>query len=181
MTHYSDVMRVTLYPFGMVKLPLAGLLLLLLSPVRAALVGQTAPDLDLTDLAGGRVALSALKGKVVFVHFWASWCGPCAEEFPKLNALASELGDKDFALLAVNVDAKRANVDKFLARHVKEPLKAKVLLDPSGKSPRDFANRAMPCSYVLDKEGVVRFVHMGFMEGDEARWRAEVSGLRAKK
>ena len=146
----------------------------------AVSVNDPAPDFQLNDFLGGHTSLASQKGKVLFVHFWASWCTPCKEEFPKLNELAVAYDEKDFAILAVTVDKAQANIQKFLSKYVQGPLKIKVLRDPEGKVAQMYRNRAMPITYVVDPAGVIRFVHMGFQSGDEARWRDEIEQLRSR-
>ncbi len=125
-------------------------------------VGDTLPDLTTFQLEGKLPA--DLKGKIVLVDFWASWCLPCAESFPALDALQKKYGDK-LVVLAVNVDEKKANMDKFLAKH---PVSFTIVRDAGQKLVAVAEPQTMPTSFILDGEGKVRFTHKGF-HGEETR------------
>src|ERR1700740_2946401 len=95
---------------------IAGLALALAPVVVGAVgVGEAAPGFSLASAKGDTVALDRLKGQVVYVDFWASWCGPCKRSFPWMNELAERYGDKGFTVVAVNVDKKREDAERFLA------------------------------------------------------------------
>jgi len=127
----------------------------------AAGVGEAAPALSLPDAAGAPVSLDALRGKVVYVDFWASWCGPCKRSFPWMNAMQQKYGADGFTVLAVNVDKKREDADRFLARL---PAGFTVVFDPAGASPAAWQVKSMPSSYVVDAAGRVILVENGFRE-----------------
>lgn len=147
------------------------------APSQADWMQKAAPDFELQNLAGESVSLKAQKGKVLFVHFWASWCMPCKEEFPKLNDLAAAYPPERFSVLGITVDKAQANIDRFLKKYVTSPLMIQVLRDPEGRVAEAYQNRAMPITFVVDRKGAIRFMHMGFQKGDEARWRSEVDQL----
>lgn len=121
----------------------------------------------LPDLAGfgleGKLP-DALKGKVVVLDFWASWCAPCAKSFPVLDELQKKYGGR-LAVVAVNVDEKAANMEKFLAKH---SVSFTVVRDARQKLVAVAEPPTMPSSFVLDGEGKVRFVHNGF-HGEDTR------------
>ncbi len=153
------------------------LLLLALSGSAFAGVGkgQRAPDFSLPTLAGGRMSLSSLRGKVVLVDFWAQWCEPCKRELPQLDKLAREFAGKDVVVLAVNLDKSQENAQR-LAQQL--GLTLPVLLDSSGATAATYDLPKMPSSFIVDKKGVVRYVHEGFEgSGDDDRFRAELSEL----
>jgi thiol-disulfide isomerase/thioredoxin len=145
------------------KIALAALLIGIFSTARAALkVGDTLPDLSTFKLEGKLP--DSLKGKVVIVDFWASWCKPCAESFPMLDELQKKYGDK-LVIIGVNVDEKAANMEKFLKKH---PVSFTVVRDAEQKLVAAAEPKTMPTSYILDGEGKVRFFHNGF-HGDDTR------------
>jgi len=144
----------------------------------AAWINDPAPAFTLKTISGESASLSDYKGKVVFVHFWASWCSPCKEELPKLNELAAAYDADEFKLLAITPDKSQKNISRFLEKYLTTPLAMQILCDPSGSVATAYRNRAMPMTFVLDKHGVIRFVHMGFQKNDETRWRMEIDQLR---
>ncbi len=140
-------------------------------------VGDPAPPVILPVLAGADQAsldLATLRGRVVYVDFWASWCGPCRLSFPRLQALRDELGPRGFEVVAVSVDESEEDARSFLEQ---VPVSYPVVRDGSGETPARFGVLGMPSGYLLDRDGVVRAVHQGFRRGDEQRLRAEVLAL----
>lgn len=144
----------------------------------AAEVGSTAPTYSLPT-AAGKVDTASLKGKLVYVDFWASWCVPCKQSFPWMNEMQAKYGDRGLHVLAINVDGKQSDADKFLGR---VPAKFQVAFDPAGVTPKQFAVKAMPTSYLVDGEGRVVYVHSGFRESDQKSIEAAiVAGLDTMK
>lgn len=135
-------------------------------------VGDALPDLASFQLAG--TLPSSLKGKVVIVDFWASWCLPCAESFPVLDELQKKYGDR-LVVIAVNVDEKAGNMEKFLKKH---PVTITVVRDAEQKLVASAAPETMPTSFIIDRDGKVRFLHNGF-HGEETRQKyvAEIESL----
>lgn len=114
------------------------------------------------------------RGKVLYLDFWASWCGPCRQSFPYMKRLSSYYVSKPFALVAVNVDHSRQNAEAFLAAFGPD---IQVVFDPAGRLAQKFGVREMPTSVLIDKSGRVRFVHNGFYESQELFYDAHVSEL----
>ncbi len=143
----------------------------------AAKVGDRAVDFTLPDLGGQTVQLSSLRGSVVVVDFWASWCVPCRKELPALDVLARRYADgkKPVVFLAVGIDKERANATKFLSSAKISAVR--ILLDPDGKIAAAYDLPTMPSSYVIDAKGLVRHVHSGFSPGDEKAIAQEIDGL----
>jgi thiol-disulfide isomerase/thioredoxin len=138
---------------------------------QAAKAGDPAPDVALVDLAGKPWKLADLRGKVVLVDFWASWCQPCKKELPILDGLARKYAGKA-VFVAINVDQERGNAEKLLGE-----LKVATLqigLDPQGKAAAAFDVPTMPSSYVVGRDGAVRALHAGFEPGDERELAAAV-------
>jgi len=125
-------------------------------------VGDTLPELASFKLEGALP--DALKGKIVIVDFWASWCLPCAKSFPVLDELQKKYGDK-LVVLAVNVDEKKANMEKFLQKHA---VGFAVVRDAEQKLVAVVEPATMPTSFILDGAGKVRFLHNGF-HGEDTR------------
>src|SRR4051812_9039150 len=137
--------------------------------------GQKAPDFSLSTLAGGKLSLASLRGKVVVLDFWAQWCEPCKKELPELQKLSRDYAGKGVVVLAVNLDKQRDNAAR-LAKQL--GLSFDIPLDPSGSVAGTYDLPKMPSSFVIDKKGVVRFVHEGFEgSGDVARFRSELDEL----
>jgi thiol-disulfide isomerase/thioredoxin len=136
-----------------------------------------APDITLKSLQGENVRLADLKGKVVMVNFWASWCGPCRQEMPLLNQLQQDYQDVGFVLLGVNVDGEAAERDSFLKDH---PVSFLVLDDSANLATEAFGVEAMPSSYFIDKQGNLVYLHKGYKPGEEAQYRQYVKKLLAQ-
>ncbi|MEY4883901.1 MAG: hypothetical protein RIS34_1755 [Pseudomonadota bacterium] len=132
-----------------------------LSPsVLAADMGHVAPDFDLPGPQSA-VKLSDYKGKVVYLDFWASWCGPCKQSFPWMNDMQSRYSSKGLNLVAVNVDQKPEDAKAFLNDNA---AKFVVAFDPAGKTPRAYAIKGMPTSVLIGADGKILMVHSGFKE-----------------
>ena len=98
------------------------------------------------------VSLSGLKGKVVFLNFWATWCGPCRAEMPSMEALYAKYKDRNFEILAVNSGEKISDVRAFMTAN---RLSFPVVLDTDGTVNRAFGIQAIPTSYLIDKDGMI--------------------------
>ena len=110
-----------------------------------------APDIALSDLEGDEVRLSALRGKVIVLNFWATWCPPCIEEMPSLERLYRRFRNRQFEIVAVSVDAEGVKpVRKFIGER---GFTFRVLLDPAKKTEVPFGVRGLPISYVIDRKG----------------------------
>ena len=138
-------------------------------------VGERAPDFRLPQLGkDAPLGLADLRGKIVFVDFWASWCSPCREAMPQYEKLRASLPGDGFAILAVNVDETRADAEKFLAAH---PVGYAIVLDPAGEVPKAYGLVGMPTSYLIDRNGVVRWRGQGFKSVDIDTLRQEIDKL----
>jgi cytochrome c biogenesis protein CcmG, thiol:disulfide interchange protein DsbE len=144
-------------------------------PVDAVDVGQAVPALTLPGLDGAAaVRLESLKGRVVYVDFWASWCVPCRVSMPALEALWSRQRERGFTVLGVNKDVAPEDARRFLERvKVGFPLVA----DASDAAVKAFAVKAMPSGYLVDRAGKVRFIHRGFTNETGAELARQVEDL----
>jgi thiol-disulfide isomerase/thioredoxin len=141
--------------------------------------GQPAPNCALGAVAGAeRYELSEFQGSVLWVDFWASWCGKCADAFAFLDDLDRELGAQGFRVLGINLDEERQDAMSFLAKH---PVGFAQAADPDGVCPRRFGVEAMPAAYLVDRRGFVRHVHLGFRAGETESLRALVQALIAEE
>ena len=122
--------------------------------------------------------LSAYRGKVVYVDFWASWCGPCKQSFPWMQAMKDTYDRQGLTVIAVNLDLKHADADKFLERF--RPT-FEVRFDPDGRIAEFYKVQAMPSSVLIDRHGVTRFTHEGFRPVDGPAYEAQVRELLAEK
>jgi thiol-disulfide isomerase/thioredoxin len=122
------------------------------------LVGKPAPDFKLQSLDGGELQLSGERGQVVVLDFWASWCGPCMQSMPQLDALAKELAGEDVRFYAVNLQEDRDTADGALERI---GVDAKVLLDVDGAAAEKFGVTAIPQTVVIDRQGKVTALFVG--------------------
>lgn len=138
--------------------------------------GETAPAFLLPSLteAGRTIELASLRGKVVYVDFWASWCGPCRVSFPLINDIREELGEQGFEVVAVNVDEYEEDALMFLEDL---PVSYLVVRDASGSTPEAYGILGMPTGFLIDREGTIRKVHQGFRKSDGAKLRNEVLEL----
>lgn len=147
-------------------MPTLGLLALLVGCAASAgrpsqpVVGAEAPDFALPALSGETLRLSELQGRVVIINFWASWCQPCVNETPRLVRWYEQQGQNGLQVIGVDTlyQDSRESVETFAREYqVSYP----VLLDAVGDISRQWQARQLPRSYVVDREGVLRFVRIG--------------------
>lgn len=124
--------------------------------------GNTAPDFDLPGTQGN-VKLSNTTGSVVYLDFWASWCGPCKQSFPWLNSIQDKFRARGLNVIGVNLDAKNEDAVKFLSGL---PARFSVAFDPKGMTPGSYGVKGMPTSFLIGRDGKIIFQHQGFRESD---------------
>ena len=135
-----------------------------------------APDIELPGV-NGKVRLESLKGKVVYLDFWASWCEPCKKSFPWMHDIKQSYADQGFEILAVNLDKDRELADKFLKEMEVNFI---VAFDEDGKSASDYKLRGMPSSYLIDRDGIVHASHIGFRDNDKTGLEQAIKSLLSK-
>lgn len=128
------------------------------SQARALEAGTPAPDLELPGQVQ-TVKLSEYLGKVVYLDFWASWCGPCRQSFPWMNTMQEKYQGRDFQVIGVNLDARHADAEKFLSQ---VPAKFMVAFDSKADTARLFGVKGMPTSLLIGRDGKVIYQHAGF-------------------
>jgi len=133
-----------------------------------------APDFTLPSRDGGDLQLSTLKGQVVMINFWATWCGPCRQEMPLLEQLHAKYEPLGFTLLGVNVEPDSATATKWLEG---VPVTFPILFDTKNVVAEQFGVMGMPSSVFVDREGRVRYVHRGYKPGDEAQYADTIRSL----
>ena len=145
-----------------------------------ALAGATAPapDFNLPARAGGNLSLSKLKGQVVMINFWASYCGPCRQEMPLLDQLSKKYKPLGFTLLGVNVDEDVKDAEAWLAKANISP-SFPILLDQKHVVRNEYAQygEVMPMSVFIDRKGNIRNVHKGYKPGDEGAYLDQIRAL----
>jgi len=151
-------------------------LLLFVAPAQA----QQAPDFTLRNLDNQEVSLSELRGQVVLINFWATWCGPCQVEMPHLQRMHEELSEQGLTILAVSVDEARTS------SRVKPHIKSKgftfpVLLDTATEVVSQYnPQKTLPYSVLVDRQGNVSWRHSGYSPGDEAKLAMKIKELLAQ-
>ncbi|NTU81654.1 MAG: redoxin domain-containing protein [Chloroflexales bacterium] len=123
-------------------------------------VGHSAPAIALATPNGTPISLADLRGQVVLVNFWATWCPPCRAEMPAIQAAYARYHDQGFTVLAVTADEDQAAVAAFVRDH---QLTFPALLDPHGSVHAAYLANTLPSSFFVDRQGVVRAVHHGPM------------------
>ena len=137
-------------------------------------VNVPASDFSLATPAGQPLTLSQYKGNVVLVNFWATWCGPCQQEMPLLDQMYRKYKPAGFTLIGVNVDKDAPPVKELLAR---KPVSFPVALDPENAVSKAYHVADMPSSVLIDRKGVVRYVHRGYRPGDENEYQDRIRQL----
>ena len=140
--------------------------------------GGPTPALSLKDLDGAAQALQAYRGNVVVLNFWATWCEPCRDEMPSFNKLKRSFEGKPVVVLAVNVGEGEGRIAEFLR---KVPVDFPVLLDRDAAASRAWKVRLLPATFILGRDGRVRYSYAGERDWGEPDVRAKVTALLDEK
>lgn len=141
--------------------------------------GDRAPDLVAAkDDRGRKVKLKQYRDKVLVLTFGASWCQPCKKELPAWEKLAVRYADKGVVFMAVNIDKEQDKGKAFIKTAKLKTMRA--VFEPDGGTVESYDPPSMPTTYVIDRRGVVRFVHAGYRGGDEAKLAKELDALLGK-
>ncbi len=142
---------------------------------QAAVTGEQIPSCELSSLhTESSINLNKLKGKILYVDFWASWCPSCVKSFSFLNKLKTEFKAQGLEIIAVNLDETIDDAKQFLTQH---PAQFTIMADLSKKCARDFDVKAMPSAYLVDGNGIVRHIHLGFRADETDGLKEEVEVL----
>ena len=147
-------------------------------PAAALKVGDRAPEIAAQRDTSTPLRLSAYKGQVVLLDFWASWCGPCKQSFPWMNTLHGKYAAQGLRIVAVNVDARREDGERFLAQR---PPQFLVAWDAEGATPAAYEVKAMPSSVLIGADGRVLHIHAGFRDEDAAALEARIVAALAER
>ena len=135
-----------------------------------------AKDFTLPSNKGENIRLADLRGQVVMINFWASWCGPCRQEMPLLDKLSQRYAPAGFTLLSINTEENKADADKFLSE---TPVTFPVLYDSKQKVSEMYKVDAMPSTVIIDCDDNMSYLHRGYVAGDEKTYKSRVKKLLA--
>lgn len=157
---------------GLVAALLASGAAALLAPGVAAAVepGQPAPAFELPGRQGV-IRLADYRGKLVYLDFWASWCGPCRKSFPWMNDMQARYGARGLRVIGLNVDQKPADAQAFLNQVAAG---FDIAFDASGQAPRAYGVKAMPTSVLIGPDGKVLAVHAGFRDDQRGEFEQRI-------
>lgn len=140
----------------------------------ASFAASPAPDFTLKSSTGENIRLAEQRGQVVMLNFWASWCGPCREEMPLLDAIAKKYSKMGFVLYGINVEQDNKAAQKMLKDL---GTSFTILYDPESKLSSLYGVDSMPFSVFIDKKGQIRYVDRGYKTGGEAKYKAQIMEL----
>jgi len=151
--------------------------LLVASTASALTPGDAPPAIDMPDQAGKKVDLNELKGKVVLVDFWASWCGPCKQEMPVLEQLHKKYAKQGLVIVGINIDNNAKKMNNFLRG---TPVTFRIVQDRKLAVAAKYEPETMPSSYFIARDGKIRYVHEGFRKKDAAELEERIKRLLAE-
>jgi thiol-disulfide isomerase/thioredoxin len=140
--------------------------------------GDAPPPIEMPDQSGQKVDLRALQGKVILVDFWASWCGPCKQEMPVLEELHRKYAGQGLVIVGINIDSSSKKMAKFLKG---APVSFRIVQDRKLAVASKYEPPTMPSSYLIARDGRIRYVHAGFQERDAAEIESHIKVLLAER
>ena len=149
--------------------------LLLAVPAAASNSTAPAPDFRLPTLGGKQLSLGDLKGQVVMIYFWATWCGPCRQEMPLLEGIYKKYKPMGFTMVGVNVEPDSKAAEQWLAKQ--GPVSFPIAFDTDSKVSKLYKVTGMPNSVIIDRKGNVRLLHRGYKPGDENTYLDQIRML----
>lgn len=152
-------------------------LFLILGLFMTTALADSAPGFKLP-AQSGIVNLERLKGQVVYLDFWASWCAPCRKSFPWMNEMHRKYEKQGLKVIAVNLDQERAPIDKFLQ---KTPAEFTIAFDPGGNTAKKYNLMGMPTSFIIDRRGNIQKTHVGFRQNDKQELENMILSALAEK
>ena len=141
----------------------------------SALAQKPAPDFTLPTIPdNSEITLSDLKGRVVYLDFWATWCPPCRKSFPWMDDMQTQYADDGLTIIAISIDRKRELAERFVQQM--EP-SFTIAHDPKGTVSRKYGVNAMPTSYLIDRQGNIVNTHIGFRNSDKDKLEQQIEDL----
>ncbi len=144
----------------------------------SATVGEIAPEFSLPAASGETRNLTSFRNRVVFLNFWASWCEPCKKELPELEKLYRKYEARGLDVVGINIDMSENNAREYIDRF---QLSFPVMLDPKGGVIREYRGKAMPVSYLIDRQGVIQQVFFGYAESRLPKMEKSIVALIERK
>ena len=148
--------------------------LFLSSKTMAVELDHPAPDFTLKSMSGENLRLAELRGKVVLINFWASWCGPCRQEMPILDRIHQRYEPTGFSVIGINVESDPTKARKIADR---AGLEFPLVLDQDQQVSKAYDVQAMPYTVLVDRDGKVRYIHAGYKPGDEKKYVNRLKAL----
>jgi len=142
--------------------------------VQALTIGQDAPDFTLKNMQGKNLNLTEQRGNIVLINFWASWCGPCRKEMPILQKLQDKYQELGVEVWGINVEQENQAGKNFLADL---NLSFPIFFDQTNKLSKTYQIKAMPTTVIIDRDGVVRYVYLGYQDGYEKKYAKAIKTL----
>ncbi len=143
-------------------------------PLAAKQLSGPAPDFTLKSNSGTNLRLADQRGEVVMINFWASWCGPCRQEMPKLDELHQRYKRAGFKVFGINVETDTAEAESLLE---KIPVNFPILYDTESVVSQLYEVDAMPTTVIIDRDGRLRYLHRGYKPGYEDTYRQQIKAL----